>query len=211
MMEETKRCPYCGEEILATAKKCKHCGEWLDKTAAPKKTWIYVCLAGVLVALGVTLLFLFRKPSVQTDGPQTAAAEFDFAGEAIAGYEEDDRETIYEYIYSGRLFSEAESHGIVLHYTEFPVDDDGDGWFDVSGGYNYPEWQKNGEFSFDGRTSGERLLLFTENSELFDLMSYDRGFVLKGEWYKYKSNDDRDHDRGSWTKHLRVELHVAKQ
>lgn len=24
-------CPYCGEEILATAKKCKHCGEWLDK------------------------------------------------------------------------------------------------------------------------------------------------------------------------------------
>lgn len=29
--EETKRCPYCGEEILAVAKKCKHCDEWLDK------------------------------------------------------------------------------------------------------------------------------------------------------------------------------------
>ena len=28
-MNETKRCPYCGEEILAIAKKCKHCGEWL--------------------------------------------------------------------------------------------------------------------------------------------------------------------------------------
>lgn len=29
-MEETKRCPYCGEEILAIAKKCKYCGEWLE-------------------------------------------------------------------------------------------------------------------------------------------------------------------------------------
>lgn len=29
-MEETKKCPYCGKEILAVAKKCKHCGEWVD-------------------------------------------------------------------------------------------------------------------------------------------------------------------------------------
>lgn len=29
--QPTKRCPYCGEEILAVAKKCKHCGEWLNK------------------------------------------------------------------------------------------------------------------------------------------------------------------------------------
>ena len=29
--EETKRCPYCGEEILAIAKKCKHCGSWLEE------------------------------------------------------------------------------------------------------------------------------------------------------------------------------------
>ena len=37
-MAETKRCPYCGEEIMATAKKCKHCGEWLTEEGhTPKK------------------------------------------------------------------------------------------------------------------------------------------------------------------------------
>jgi hypothetical protein len=29
-MDATKRCPYCGEEILAVAIKCKHCGSSLS-------------------------------------------------------------------------------------------------------------------------------------------------------------------------------------
>lgn len=33
-MSEYRKCPYCGEEILAEAKKCKHCREWLTETPA---------------------------------------------------------------------------------------------------------------------------------------------------------------------------------
>lgn len=35
-VEATKRCPYCGEEILAVAIKCKHCGSALSIDSAPQ-------------------------------------------------------------------------------------------------------------------------------------------------------------------------------
>lgn len=31
MNTETKRCPYCGKEIMYSAKKCRYCGKWLEE------------------------------------------------------------------------------------------------------------------------------------------------------------------------------------
>ena len=37
-MNEKKKCPYCGEEIMAVAKKCRHCGEWLETEETVENT-----------------------------------------------------------------------------------------------------------------------------------------------------------------------------
>ena len=36
-MEKTKKCPYCGEEIMADARKCRYCGEWFNDDIEPKQ------------------------------------------------------------------------------------------------------------------------------------------------------------------------------
>lgn len=53
-MDQTKRCPYCSEEILATAQKCKHCGEWLNvETQKVEKKMINCPICGELIEEGI--------------------------------------------------------------------------------------------------------------------------------------------------------------
>jgi uncharacterized protein (DUF983 family) len=59
MSEETKKCPFCGEEILAVAVKCKHCGSDLtgkEKSKTDMNTGNIIALVGnVMLALGLFL------------------------------------------------------------------------------------------------------------------------------------------------------------
>ena len=84
-MGETKRCPYCGEEILSVAKKCKHCGEWLDKDdagngekrgRAHNKSAVIIGIAAAVAATACALaIFMTRQPAVGTAGTQPETAE----------------------------------------------------------------------------------------------------------------------------------------
>jgi hypothetical protein len=57
--EQTKKCPFCGEEILAVAVKCKHCGSNLTEKAKLKMdltTGNIIALVGsVMLAIGLFL------------------------------------------------------------------------------------------------------------------------------------------------------------
>jgi len=111
---ETKKCPYCGEEILATAKKCKHCGEWLDKEStapvtnmvesslledplqqgkkAEKKRNNMVVILGIIIGvIGISLVvyYLTTGSSMERDARKMAKIHY-----GIATYELTDEKGI---------------------------------------------------------------------------------------------------------------------
>jgi hypothetical protein len=55
-MNETKACPYCSEQVLATAIKCKHCGSSIGgPTGTIRKQFkmspAFVVLGGIVIAI----------------------------------------------------------------------------------------------------------------------------------------------------------------
>lgn len=74
MEEPTKRCPFCGEEILVVAKKCKHCSSPLDQSAVSLSTLegktdysllllIIPVVATVLIWTWVSFMNMLQSPS----------------------------------------------------------------------------------------------------------------------------------------------------
>lgn len=78
-VQQIKICPFCSEEIFATAMKCKHCGEYLNRalreamtlrsTPTPhvvrttKSRFIYIILGILLGGLGIHNLYAGRYSS----------------------------------------------------------------------------------------------------------------------------------------------------
>ena len=61
--EPTKRCPMCGEEILAVAKKCRYCGEYLDESNQPvqkKSRAVFILLGLFFGGLGIHNFYIGR-------------------------------------------------------------------------------------------------------------------------------------------------------
>ena len=55
---DKRRCPACGEEILAIAKKCRFCGENLEPPEKTSKSMVAIGIVAGLIIVGIIIAMI---------------------------------------------------------------------------------------------------------------------------------------------------------
>jgi hypothetical protein len=85
-MDETKRCPYCGEEILAVAVKCKHCGSTIGGPSSAIKKQLKMRTSFKIV--GILIVMIFAIPVIYNLSNNRSPFGWSFGDDEIKNVEQ---------------------------------------------------------------------------------------------------------------------------